>query len=358
MTAASSGCAPASRGGGLPDLFHTSRYNPGTLTYTLRVPAASSYRLEMVWAETFFTEARGRFMDIYVRVDGVQVETVIEALDVYAVAAGEPYKLVYPPLDASTYGMPVASTVQIFVQQSPVSDAVPATARGDPFLSGVGVYEDAEPTPTPTPTPSPGPTPDPTTGTFPPPDPAAINAALENTKAAGAADVPVRATAAASREAVAQAVARVDASRAAAETAVGVTTPTDEVRAAYTTAVQAVDTMRTAAAAFDATYTAAFSPLAAAYDTAVAFISGLSPDVCSFITGVVKPFGYADEDTLAANLAAVREAAAAAEAAAPTLAAQEAEVTRTAALAAAALDTFFAVVKNDAQPSPVPQLLL
>lgn len=345
-------------GGPLNALFHTSRYNPVRLTYTLRVPASSSYRLELVWAETFFTAPGNRFMDIFVRVDGVQVETIIEALDVYGVAEDRAYKLVYPPLDASTYGMPVESTVQVFLQQSPASGVVPIEARGDPFLSGIGVYEDAEPTPTPTPTPSPGPTPDPDTGAFPPPNPEAINAALESTKAVGAADVPVRANAAASRDTVSQTVARVEESMVAANTAFGVAASTEEVRAAHTTAVAAVNEMRNAAAAFDSTYSSSFTPLATAYDNAISFISGLSPDVCSFITGVVKPFGYADEDQLAANLSAVREAAAAAEAAAATLAAQKAEVERTAALATAALDNFFEVVKNEAQPSPVPRVLL
>ncbi|GAB0492849.1 hypothetical protein MMPV_004119 [Pyropia vietnamensis] len=342
----------------LNPVFHTSRYNPGSLTYTLRVPASSSYRLELVWAETFFTAANNRFMDVFVRVDGVQVETIVEALDVYGVAADRPYKLVYPPLDASTYGMPVESTVQVFLQQSPVSGVVPIEARGDPFLSGIGVYEDAEPTPTPTPTPSPGPTPDPDTGVFPPPNPEAINAALESTKAVGAADVPVRANAAASRDKVTQTVARVEESMVAANTAFGVAASTEEVRAAYNAALAAVNAMRSAAVAFDTTYSSSFTPLTTAYDNAISFISGLSPDVCSFITGVVKPFGYADEDQLATNLSAVREAAAAAEAAAATLSEQEAEVMRTAALATAAIDNFIEVVKSDTQPSPVPRVLL
>ncbi|KAK1857502.1 hypothetical protein I4F81_000119 [Pyropia yezoensis] len=345
-------------GGPLNGLFHTSRYNPGLLTYTLRVPAASNYRLELVWAETFFTEAARRFMDVFVRVDGVEVEAIVQALDVYGEAQGRVYKLVYPPLDASTYGMPVQDTVQVFLQQSPASADVPATARGDPFLSGVGVYEDTRPTPAPTPTPSPGPTPDPDTGLFPPPNPEAINEALANTKAAGAPDVPVRAIAAAAREAVSQTAARVEASRVAADTAFGVTTPTDEVRAAYATAVDAVTAMRAAAAAFDTTYTTSFTPLTTAYNAAVAFIGGLSPEACSFITGVVKPFGYADEQRLVDNLAEVREAAAAAEAAGSTLATQEAEVTRTAAMAETALENFLEVVKNEAQPSPLPRLML
>lgn len=341
----------------IPALFHTSRYRPGGLTYTLQVPVASSYRLELVWAETFFTAPGRRFMDVFVRVDGERVETVVEALDVYGVAAGQGYKIVYPPVGETTYGMPVGSTVEVFVQKSAVGGVVTPEARGDPFLAGVGVVEDAEPMPTPTPSPTPGPTPDPNLG-FAPPDPATISTALVATREVGAPEVPVRAAAAASQMTVEGATTRVQASRAMADTAYGVTTRTEEVRSAYATAEQAVEAMELAEAAFITTYNASFMPLAMAYNDATAFIASLSPDVCSFLTGVVKPFGFTDEETLAVNLAIVTAAANAAAAAAPTLTTQAQEVENLAAAATAALENFMAVVQADAQPSPMPQVAL
>ncbi|OSX78814.1 hypothetical protein BU14_0098s0040 [Porphyra umbilicalis] len=333
-------------GTGLPSLFHTARYRAGSLRYTLEVPASSTYRLELVFAETFFTEAARRFMDVFVTVDGEQTEAAALGLDVYGVAGTSPYKVVYPPLNSTTYGMPVTSTVVVTLQSSVPGGVVPV-GNADPFLSGFGVYEDAAPTPTPAPTPG-------AEAPLPTPDVSTISAAFAATQAAGAPTLFLRTDAAAVVANASAVTAELAVLVAQVDTVRGVTPSSPDVEAAYAAASNAFAAADAAAAAVAATHDASHGPLTAAYTDAMAFINTLSPEVCSYITGFVRPFQFADEAMLAVKVEAVQTAAAAASAAAPTLAEKSAALQAAAAAAREAADAFLAEVRGDAQPTPVP----
>lgn len=256
----------------LPVLLRTNRFSLKTMTYTRRVPAASTYRVTLHWAEIFVAGPGIRNMDVFVAVDGAQPKELAIGLDVYERAGNAtPYSLSYPP--EGTDAMYIEDRVAIYLQPTFFDEA-----GENPFLSAFRVVEE---TPAPTPTP-----PAAAEG-----DPAEIGELLREATTIADVAIPARVAAASYLRDKADAVATADAAAAAAARLFGGatgggTTAAAAVTDAYAAAVNARAEVTAAAAGLtgddfrtaDASVTA---ELAAVRGAAAA----LSPTVCAYLTG-------------------------------------------------------------------------
>lgn len=270
----------------LPVLLRTNRFSKRSMSYMRRVPASSTYRLTLHWAEIFVSGPGIRIMDVFVAIDGKQPVTLAVGLDVYERAGNAtPYSISYPPVGVDA--MTVEDTVAIYLQ--------PTFYNGigeNPFLSAFEVVEE---TPTPTPTPD-------VNAEI---DPAEIGELLR--EATAIADVAIPASVAAAGYVAEKAAAVAKADEATTEArrlmdAVVGESPlpeSDPLIVAYDAIKDASGDVNTAAAAFtgEKFRTAAASVTSELTELRESTAS-LTPSVCAYLTGVKGTVSVAQIDAL------------------------------------------------------------
>lgn len=256
---------------GLPALLSTNRYAQGiSMAFTRTVTGASSYRLELLWAEIFVTEANIRLMDIFVSVDGQQPVEVASRLDVFGtVGADTPLRLAYPPVGSPA--MPIESTVTITLQRSDFG----APGVSNVFLSAFSLVEEPSLTPTPVPTTTPSPA-----------DPKRIGSILASATAAADKAIPAARAAARLTALTNETVAVAAADRRAVTPLYNAAPRTPELSAAWTAYGTATTTFEDEVRVFKEAMPAIAARrrmVTAALIATRDYAAGLMPPVCAFL---------------------------------------------------------------------------
>ncbi|GAB0492850.1 hypothetical protein MMPV_004120 [Pyropia vietnamensis] len=256
---------------GLPALLSTNRYAQGvTMAFTRTVPSASSYRLELLWAELFITEANIRLMDVFVSIDGQQPVEVASRLDVFGtVGADTPLRLSYPPVGGPA--VPIESTITITLQRSDFN----APSVSNVFLSAFSLVEEPSPTPTPVPTTTPSPA-----------DPSRIGSILASATAAADKAIPAVRAAARLTARTNETVAAAAADRRAVTPQYNAAARTPELSAAWAAYGTATTTFEDEVRVFNEAMPAIAARrrmVTAALTATRDYAAGLLPPVCAFL---------------------------------------------------------------------------